>query len=444
MRAWGPIKHKTRTLRWPILFGLSVLPGFFALDAARAQIVSPDESALARTGLFARDRNVSVRQRPRPEYAPAGIHLGAFQLSPTLDTGLEYNDNIYATPTSTKSDEIFHVTPAVSLVSNWSQNQLTAYARGSFNEYVNHSTESTTNYAVGTAGRLDITRQSGMAGGVAFEHDTESRTDPNSPLTSIHPIQYDLASAFIGAAQSFNRLRLSARADVQDFSYDNGAANGGGVVYEKDRNHDAVTGTFRAEYAVTPDVSLFGNALVNTQSYRDQLPTDVSRNSDGYELTVGSNFDLTHLMRGEIYIGYLSQTYDDHRYKNVNGVSLRGVVEYFPTQLTTVTISGSRSVQDSIILGAGGYLDSTVAVQVDHELLRNLILTANITFENDDYSGISRTDDRNSESIGATYLMNRGVGLSLTYQHLENSSSGSEAGLNFDDNRVLASLTLHY
>jgi hypothetical protein len=436
--------HRIRIIRWPLVLGLALLPSFVALSSARAQIVSPDESALARTGLFARDRNVSVRQRPRPEYAPAGIHVGAFQLLPTLDTNLEYNDNIYAVPKATTSDEIFHISPAVSLVSNWSQNQLTAYAKGGFNENVNHSSESTTNYAAGLAGRLDVTRQSGLAAGAAFEHDTESRTDPNSPSTATHPVQYDLASAFIGGAQAFNRLRLSARADVQDFSYDNAAAVGGGTVYEKDRNHTAVTGTFRAEYAVNPDVSLFGNAVVNNQSYRDQLTTDVSRNSTGYELTVGSNFDLTHLMRGEIYLGYLNQSYNDHRYKDVTGPSIRGVVEYFPTQLTTVTLSGGRAVQDSIVIGAGGYLASTASLQVDHELLRNLILTANFTYEDDDYIGISRTDERTSESIGGTYLMNRGVGLNVTYQHLENSSSGTLAGLNFDDNRVVAGLTFHY
>jgi hypothetical protein len=83
-------------------------------------------------------------------------------------------------------------------------------------------------------------------------------------------------------------------------------------------------------------------------------------------------------------------------------------------------------------------------VQVDHELLRNLILTANFTYEDDDYSGISRTDERTSESLAGTYLLNRGVGVSFTYQHLENSSSGTEAGLSFDDNRVVAGLTFHY
>jgi hypothetical protein len=415
-----------------------------AAPAAAQILLSPDEIALARTGLFQRDPNVSVAYRPRPDYAPLGLDLGSFKLAPELDTSLEYNDNIYAVPTAQTADEIFHISPILTATSDWTRNQVQLFARGSFNEYVNHSSEDTQNYAVGTTGRLDVYDDFGVAAGASFEHDTESRTNPNSPVEAIHPIQYDLSQAFLVGAYEAVRVRLSARFDYQDYNYQNGQLPGGGTLYQMDRDYAIESGTFRAEYAASPGASVFANLVINHQENYNLLLTDSSRTNSGYEATVGSNFDITHLIRGEVFIGYLDQTFEDHVYKEVSGVSLRGYVQYFPTQLVTLTFSGTRVPVDSVLYGAGAYLDSNVSVRADYELLRNLLISGTVTYENDDYSGISRQDNRNYESLGATYLMNRRVGLTLTYQHQQNDSSGVFYGNSFNINSLTAGLTLRY
>jgi hypothetical protein len=416
----------------------------WAVPAAAQIINSPDEVALARTGLFARDQNISVLDRPRPEYAALGLDVDSFRIYPELDTSLEYNDNIYAVPTNTTSDEIFHISPAATATSNWSRNQLAFFARGSFNEYVDHSTEDTDNYAVGTSGRLDVTDYLGLAAGASYEHDSESRTSPNSPTEAVHPIQYDLTSAYLVGATEFTHVRLSARFDFQDYNYQNGQFPSGAPLYQMDRDYAVDTGTFRAEYALLPGASVFANIVVNHQQNYNLLLTDISRTNGGYEATVGTNFDITHLMRGEVFIGYLDQSFQNAAYKEISGVSLRGYVQYFPTELVTLTLSGTRIPVDSDIIGAGAYLDSNLSLRADYELLRNLLITGTVTYENDDYSGISRQDNRNFESVSATYLLNRRVGVSLTYQHTQDDSSGALSGLSFDINSLTAGLTLRY
>ncbi len=267
---------------------------------------------------------------------------------------------------------------------------------------------------------------------------------PNSPTNADKPVQYNQASLYGVVAKSFTTLRLSARVDFQDLTYQNTYETDGAQVIESDRNHNYVAGTFRAEYAVLPGASVFGNLVVDHQQYRNQQVGEASRTDSGYELTVGSNFNISHLVRGEVFLGYLDQTYDNSAYKEVSGVSARGYVQYYPTQLLTLTLSGARVPVDSVIEGAGAYLDSSVTVEADYELLRNLVLTASGAYENDSYSGISRQDDRNTETLSATYLMNRLVSLNLTYQHLGNDSTGTAAGINFNINRIVAGVTLHY
>jgi hypothetical protein len=157
-----------KTMRRSLCGGLVISSAMMLASSVHAQIVgSPDEVALARTGLFARDANVGVLDRPHPDYAPLGIQLGGFELEPTLAISNEYNDNILAVDTNKTSDDIFHIAPAVALVSNWSTNQLTVYGKGNFSQYVSDTSQDTQSGIIGTAGRLDVTQSLGLAGGAS-------------------------------------------------------------------------------------------------------------------------------------------------------------------------------------------------------------------------------------------------------------------------------------
>jgi len=62
--------------------------------------------------------------------------------------------------------------------------------------------------------------------------------------------------------------------------------------------------------------------------------------------------------------------------------------------LTTVNLSASRSVQEPVDITASGYLSSNVGIRVDHELFRNILLSARAGYGQDLYKGASRTDNR--------------------------------------------------
>ena len=403
-----------------------------------------DDTALPRTGLFARDRNITVRERPKPEYTALPIPVEGFLLTPTLTGSVEYNDNIYATETNPISDEIFRVQPSVVLSSNWNRNALSAFARASTNQYVSHSTETTTDYALGTTGRLDIQHDWGLAGGTSYEEDTEPRTSSGTPADVRNPIRYYYSDTDLETTKEFERYRFTARGDYQDYTFEDSLTPAGALVYQEDRDEVVYSGAFKAEYALIPETSVFASLVLNQRDFDHRLSIEPSRNSGGYEAAFGANFDLTHLLRGEIYVGYLEQDYTNHAFKNVSGLSLRGTLNYFPTQLTTVTLTGSRSAEDSDIIGAGAYLSSNYSLQVDHELLRNLILTGNLTIGNDDYQGYDRTDNRYIGSASATYLLTRTIGLNLKYSHYTQNSSGLERGPNFNINSVIASIVYQF
>lgn len=415
-------------------------------DQAAAQSARGALAGASRTASnFERDRNVSVRQRPREDYQAMGLRMGAFMAYPKLSLTAEHNDNIYGLATNEIDDMIWRVQPEVSVNSTWSRHALQAYGRATINRYQDFDSEDTEDYALGASGRIDVLATTNITGGVDWAQLTEPRTSSSSPLASASPIQYDLTSANIGAAREFNRLRLSGRYDYRKYDYEDGRTAGGTPVEQDDRDREVNALTARAEYAVSPATALFAEVSKNWREYRLSPPAvTLSRDSEGLQALVGANFELGAVTRGEIGVGYISQEFDDPAFDEIEGLGARAQVEWFPTQLTTVTLTGTRTVEDSGIPGSSGYLSTNVGAQVDHELLRNVILTGQVASGKDEYEGVDREDDRLTAGVSATYLLNRRAGVTVGYSYFDQSSSGAAGGADFAVNKVGATLTLQF
>lgn len=394
---------------------------------------------------FARDRSVSVRQRAHPGYEALGVSLGAFTAYPKVAIGVEHNDNIYGASTNEVSDVVWRVQPEVVVASNWSRHSLQAYARGSINRYNDFDSENSEDFTVGATGRLDITRRANVTAGAQYASLTEPRTSSSSPVLAAHPIEYDQTSAFVTAGREFNRLKVSARLDYAKFDYQDGRTTAGAVVEQDDRDRTNTSLTARADYAVSPATALFVQVSGNKRDYRLSKPAvALIRDSDGVEALAGANFEIGAVMRGELGVGYIKQSYDDPAFKTIDGMGARALVEWFPTELTTVTLNGSRTVEDSGIPGSSGYLSSNVGGQIDHELMRNVLLTGQLSYGKDEYEGVDRNDKRLNAGVSATYLMNRHVGLTVGYSYFDQKSDGLAAGGDFKVNKVGASVTLQF
>jgi hypothetical protein len=415
-------------------------------NAAAPEGVSPELGGETYSN-FKRDRNVSVRQRPHPGYEALGLHEGAFMVWPKLNTTVEYNSNIFATSIDEKNDTVWHVTPELDVTSNWSRHALDLYARSTINRYSDFTSENTNDYSVGGNGRLDVLRNAQITGGLDWSRLTEPRT--SAPAQGLaKPNQYEMSSAFLSGAREFNRLRLSGRFDARNFIYLNQSGN----PQQHDRDRELTIYTGRADYAVSPDTAFFVQVAGNQRDYRLSATPSVlatypgfqNRDSKGVEVLGGANFELSAVARGEIGVGWVKQSFDNPLFSDISGFGARAQVEWFPTQLTTVTFTGSRTIEDAGIVGASGYLSTNVGAQVDHELLRNVIISGQASYGNDEYKGVDRHDKRYVAGVSATYLLNRSVGVTVGYNHFKQNSSGAAGSGSFNVDKVGATLTLQY
>jgi len=400
-------------------------------------------------GDFDRGQNVSVRDRPRPDYEAEGLHLGGFMVYPSMGLTATYDDNVYALPSDfsipaglkgPRGDMIYTVAPQVNFKSTWSRDSLAGYVRLSEDLYGQHPNEDATQYGAGLTGDVDLGSNTTISAGADYGHYVAPRSSATSGITTKR-VQFDFEAVNAQIAHEFNRIRISARYDHQNYDYQNAESPNGTVVLEDTFNHTIDAGTAKAEYAISPDTAAFIEGVYNERHYTDSPLFD--QNSHGYNIGGGVNFDISHLVRGEIELGYLNQTYAA-QYGSLSGLGTRTKIEWFPSELTTATLTVLRGINDSLIIGSPGFISTNATAQVDHELMRNVIISGNVLTGEDQYQGLSRTDSRWGAGISANWLLNRHLGLTAGYAFTDVNSTGADRGSSFKDNRISISSQLQF
>lgn len=388
------------------------------------------------------EKRVGVADRSRPEYSAVPIKLGSLQVMPQLLLKLDTDDNIYAVKNPRAGDEILHVRPRLSI--SRPSPDLSWSIAGEYDgaRYFSHQSENSNDYALQGQAHYTIHHDTGFDLRLLQSRNSEQRTSPDSPTAAARPTQFYLTEAYGDLSQVFGRASLRATLDFERRNYlDN--ANAAGVVIDQDfRDRSTVTGGLIAQYAMSPRFALFTAVSGNSRDYRARVGPVPARDSTGYELALGANFDLGHLVHSTIRLGYMQQDYKDPLFRDVHGLLIRGEAAYYLTPLVTLTAKIDRDISETGVVEAAGYVRTTSSLQADYELLRNLILRAQIGNEHRAFVGIDRTDNRFSGDLSSTWLLNRRMSLQMSLLHRAQKSVGLLAGRDFSENRLSVAVVL--
>jgi hypothetical protein len=387
-------------------------------------------------------RYTAVLERVQPGYVPANIPLGSLRLAPSIGVSTTYDDNIYGTEDSAVSDGILELKPEMELHNQNPLNSFSLDAKGTIDRYLHQTTENTADYSVTASGLFQLDHATQLRAAVRAESDHQSRLSQDLFAQTVKPIFYTEQSGSVGLSHDFDKLRLSATAKVARFDWRDGRLTDGEVYDQQPSDNTSYRVGLRASYAQTPSIAWFVSADYNIRDFRVGTIATPKRDSQGYELLGGVTFEPTALMRGSIGIGYIRQNFRLPFYKDIGGADFTASVQFFPTQLTTVTVKGDRQVLDSGIPGSGGYLSTEGSIRIDHEWLRQLILSISAGYQHNEYNNLDRRDDRISAEADATYRINRHASLQLSYARLDQSSHGIDRYRAFKDDRMMIGLTL--
>jgi hypothetical protein len=384
----------------------------------------------------------TVLNRPRPEYDFLGIRAGSFVILPSIGLSGSYDSNIFATPSGEQSDFYLTESPSVAVNSDWNRHAVGLTASGQFKQYTSHDSENVNNGAIDGRGRYDISNGEyvSMDTGYALQH--EDRASPNAPGNAKNPVQYTVTGGYLAYVRELRRIGFRVDSTVTSYAYNNQTDSvTGGLIVENDRDRIEYVVAPRVSYEYIPDYQAFLRVLGNIRRYntqdnqtlvllRSQNPaaTSARRNSQGYEVDAGSAIKITSLITGEIYLGWLHQEYQSSLFSNVNGPAFGGNVLWNVTPLTSVKGSFSQSVAETTLAGISSSYETNFLLSVEHELLRNVLLSGSVGFVRDTYQGASRVDNTIGVGTGVRYLMNRNVRLTLDVSYSNRNSTGTQPG----------------
>lgn len=374
-------------------------------------------------------------------YAARGMNLGGFTLFPTLSFDATFDDNVFAVQTGAIDDTYLTLTPRLELVSNWSRHELVLSAQSETRWFTQQSSEDSTEFSMGADGRLDVTYATSIHAEAIFSMLTEERGNTNALLGAAELTEYDQFSGAAELRHRFNQLGVAIGGGLTTFDYDDTPAVGGGVLDNDFRDRQETFGRAEVNYAISPDTRIFVSGTVNQREYDQQPPAvAVNRDSEGYEVNGGLRFDVTQLISGEFFVGYMEQDYT--ALMDADGMSYGADLDWELTQLTTVSLHASRTIEETSAAGASSYLASEVGVDVEHELLRNVILNGTVSFTNNEYEGIVRDEDVWRTGFGAAYLVNHYLSANAGVEF--ESRESTVVGQDFDRTKIHGGLALQF
>jgi hypothetical protein len=388
-------------------------------------------------------RNVTPRSRPRPEVSPLGARIGPYHLFTRLDLKLSYNDNLFASDERTSSDLVRVLAPAVELRSDWSRHAVKLGGSFASSRYEDFSRENHDNWRVFAEGRLDLGRASDVFGSASVAHEQEDRASPDSTLGA-EPTNYQVSEVGAGWRHPFGRFEAQLNGTARDYEFDQINASGlpAGTLEGDDRNRQTLRGEGRLRYSMWPGYGVFLRGAYSTVDYDATAPGGLNRDSDGYETGLGLDLELTDLIFGNAFVGYYRQRYDASGFDTAGGLGFGADISWNVTRLSTLHFEAQRSVQEAVQAGAAGYLSTDLGVELEHELLRNLLLVASSRQVNRRYDGIDRQETLWQHSFGANYLTNRHLQLRLQVVHRQ--QDGTAGGREFTQTFVEQSIVLQH
>lgn len=389
--------------------------------------------------------SVPLRKRRLPEddpFAPVPVRLGNVNLLPVIGDSIGYDTNPNRTERNRNGSFLSRTEGELGVQSDWSRHELSGFLRGAYNEYPSNTPANRPEGTGRLALRIDATRDLQFDTEVHYQIDTQRPGSPDlNRVVATRPVVYT-EGASVGVTQRLNRVVLSLRGTIERADYENADLGNGTILDQSDRALTAYGLRGRVGYEMTPGLIPFVETTVDTREYDKPIDSaGYRRSSDGVAGRLGTTFEITRLLTGEVSAGAVNRTYRDARLGSLLSPVANGALAYAMTPLTTVRANVAATVDETTVAGANGIRTVRGGIEVSHALRRNVTLTAGVTAGESDYQGVRITERSFGALLRADYRLNRNVALRASYQY--DTIQSSVAGSSYATNIFLVGLRIN-
>ncbi len=310
-------------------------------------------------------------------YDPVGIASGGLTLFPSASTAIGYDTNPRRSGTAGGGSVFNRTALGLRLEGDFGDVRLNGNATGSFDYFIDEPTANRPSANGVFTIERDIGVDTTIEGGLRAALTTESTTSVNLPATTTEEAWRASAGATLGVTQRFGRSSVRLRGLIDREQYFDATLASGATASQEDRNATQFGVSLRGAYETSPGFQPFVEVSADRRLFDDRIDrAGFRRNSTGGEARAGFAFDIDTVVKGEISAGYGLRYYDDSRLDTFGGFVLGGTLTFAATPLTSFTLGAETTIDDTTLTSSSGAFSRTVSLGIEHDLLRNLQLSA--------------------------------------------------------------------
>ena len=424
-----PDRVSGRAARW--LAGLLLLLSSAAGLPAAAQTATP---AAANTPPDDIRPDELLQDRFDRRTTIPGTQVGAVSFQAAAVADLGFNDNVFALQTGVKSDAFADY--GARLVGNYGVDGFRANLSLNYLERRYFTLHNEDFWQGGT--RLQLSDQLGADLGLFLDGGVQRlsvpRSDPNT-INGFKPATYLLYDTETGVTignGADNLLTVTAGYNQSIFDQSFGAQ---GQIITNDRDRQEIFGDVRLDHAFFGQQKVFVEIRPDGRSFgRDIDASGFRRASNGIRSDAGVVFDIDSLFLIQVSGGYQSQAYADARYGTIDEPDVTIDALWSPTRLSQVDVKYVHEYFEDLFGDSPGYIHDMTTLTLSHELQRDLLLKADVSYDARQLERSTRRYDIITSEARADYEVARGltVGVDYTFQNLTSNTSRT-----FDDNILM-------
>lgn len=375
--------------------------------------------------------------RPQPLLDPLGVQLGSFLARADGDVSFGYNSNLYGRDSKVVGDGYSRFSPSLRLTSGWGRHAVELGAGAEFTRFMKEKSQNTDEYNAHLGGELELGDRVKIRPGLDYGRSVEARGTTGNRFVAGDPIyarvlKGSITGSYEGGDFS-GELTVAARRERYEPVRINGE-----LLDQDIRDTDGVGARASLLYKVSPSVSALVQAVVD-ESTNPHSRFCCFRDAHGYKLLAGVRLDPAGLIAGQVALGYRQRFFEGPG-TSAHGFTYDAKLQWYPSELITLTFGASQQDRNSGILAANAVLVSTQSVGAIWEMYRDLNISLQAEHEHDAYHEVDAATDLTAISLRATYTARRLLQLSAFGRYVVNTSDRSALATRYDALRAGFSL----
>lgn len=341
-------------------------------------------------------RGVSVLERKRPLYDALGVKSGGFTIFPTVSVGAGATTD--AVP---GGEDLFGSVRAAAVArSDWSRHELVFDGFANHRAYATYSSEDGTSWLARARGRLDVHGRDRFTAQLSSERIVQSRGTIGEFVGTNRPVRLTRNAAQVGGNAERGRFTGRFHVEYSKLDYEESSASGAPAALPGRRDSDIYRAEVELGYQFAGPRSLFFS--VGRSARRYDVASTPLRDSNEIEVLGGIQGEITPLISGRLSVGYVWIDFLDPAVSSRGAVAVDARLQYLFTELTTISLNVRRTTRNVASPTSPLAIVTDFRLGADHELLRNLILSASAVYQTADFSeGLGR-----QSLVGADFKAN--------------------------------------